>query len=246
MINGTLLSLTLRQYLGWHRLGLLVFLFVLGALPPIIAASFLGVARWDPQIEATTFDFARGLFSGFQLPLLYPVIGLILTATVLREEIQNGTIPYLWLKPLSRPAIVLSKFLGAWLIAFVISGASLSASAWLLTSDGVLIARQLLTLVGALLAYGALFFLLGTLFDRGLVWGFAYLLGWEESFSRISPAASELSIRHYAEALERNLAGATGEIQLATSLSVLLGLAVISFGLAVWRFTSMEFTGGEA
>lgn len=247
MIDGTLLRLTVRQYLGVHRLGLLIFLLVLTALPLIVAASFYSVARWDPQLPLAAPDFARRLFSGFQLPLLYPVITLILTATAAREEIQNGTISYLWLKPLPRTSIVASKFLGAFSIALALSVSSLAASLLVLSDAWSLFPEQAVALGVALFAYGALFFLLGTLFDRGLIWGFVYLLAWEESFSRVSPAASQLSIRHYAESLQQGLLGGRVELSPETSLAVLLALGVAFLILSGWRFSRLEFAGeGEA
>jgi ABC-2 type transport system permease protein len=242
MIHRALLRLTWRQYLGRHRLGLLLFLSALGALPVVIAAVTLEVGRLDLGLGRE--EFLKGLFWGFQLPLLYPVIALILTATVLREEIQNETIPYLWLKPIPRGAIVVSKYLGVLMVALLFSGLSLIATAALLVDDWGLIGSMLLVMAVALLAYGAFFLALSTLFDRALIWGFVYVLIWEGSFSRISPAASKLSIRHYAEDFLKNLLDLPAEVSLVMSLGVLLGLMVMMLGLACWRFARMEFPGG--
>jgi len=246
MIHTTVLKLTLRQYLGSHRLGLWAFLLALGALAPLIAEVTLEAIRLEAGFVEEGFreEFLRGLFTGFQLPLLYPMIALLLTSTALREEIQNETIPYLWLKPIPRASIVLSKYLGAILIAIVVSGLSLMVTGRLLVSDWGLIGNLLLTLIVGLLAYGAFFFALSMIFERALIWGFVYLLGWEESFSRISQAASQLSIRHYAQNMGRELTGLSNDVALTTSLGVLLGLTVVLLGVAVWRFTRMEFPGG--
>lgn len=246
MIHPAVLRLTLRQYLGSHRLGLWAFLLALGALAPSVAAVTLEVARLEPELNIEGFreEFLMGLFTGFQLPLLYPIIALLLMSSALREEIQNETIPYLWLKPISRLSIVLSKYLGAIVIAVFVSGLSLMMTGRLLVSDWELIGNLLLTATVGLLAYGAFFFALSLVFERALIWGFLYILGWEELFSRISQAASQLSIRHYAENLGRELTGLPTDVALATSLGVLVGLTVVLLGIAIWRFRRMEFPGG--
>jgi len=246
MINAALLRLTLRQYLGRHRVGLLLFLSALAVLPVLIVVITLGALKAEGLdlggMERE--ELLRGLFTGFELPVLFPVMVLILSATVLREEIQNETLPYLWLKPVPRPAIVVSKYLGVLLLGLSFSELSLIASAAPLVDDWDLIGALLLAAAAALSAYGAFFLALSTLLERALIWGFVYVLIWEGSFSRISPAASKLSIRHYAENLAKNLLEQPAEAPLAMSLGVLLGLTLVLLGLASWRLSRMEFSGG--
>lgn len=252
MISTVLLRLTVRQLLGWHRLGMLLFLCVMSALPVLVVAVALASAQFDLDLqrqfvsEEFRMDFLKSLFDFFLLPLLYPTIALLLTATVLREEIQNETIIYLWVKPLSRAAILISKYTVALLLVLLFSGLSLLITGAILVNGWALIANLLLAIAVALMAYGAFFFTMSTVLDRALIWGFAYVLGWEGLFSRISSAASQLSIRHYAENLERGLLGLPSDVSLGTSLGVLLGLTVALLGISVWRFSRMEFTGSES
>jgi ABC-2 type transport system permease protein len=249
-VSFALLRLSGRQLLGWHRLGLLVFLCVLSALPLLIVATTLASARLDADLmrelmnEAARADFLKVLVNYFQLPLLYPAMILLLTATILREQIQQETIIYLWIKPISRTALVLSQYTVALLLAFVLSGLSLMITGALLVKDWALLGGLLSVVAVALAAYGAFFLALSTVLDRALLWGFVYLLGWEELFSRISPLASQWSIRHYAENLERSLWGESG-VSLGASLGVLLGLTAFFLGIAIWRFSQMEFAGRE-
>jgi ABC-type transport system involved in multi-copper enzyme maturation permease subunit len=248
----TLMQLTLRQSVGRHRWGLLVFLVILALLPVFIAAITLEISKLDPDLrqslagEAGRLAFLRGLFGGFQLPLLYPTVVLILMGTALREEIQNDTIPYLWMKPLPRAAIVGAKYAGGMLVALVIAEASVLATGALLTGDGNVLAAFLVSTAFALLAYGALFLALSLWVDHALLWGFSYLLGWEEIFSRISTAASQLSIRHYAQRLGEAFLGQGqgADASWVMSAVVLLGITVALLALSALRFSRMEFTGG--
>lgn len=248
----TLMRLTLRQSVGRHRWGLLVFLAILALLPVFIAAITLEISRLDPDLrqnlagEAGRLAFLRGLFGGFQLPLLYPTIVLLLMGTALREEIQNDTIPYLWMKPLPRAAIVGAKYAGGMLVALVIAEASVLATAALLTGDEEVLAAFSAGAALALPAYGALFLALSLWIDHALLWGFAYLLGWEEIFSRVSPAASQLSVRHYAQNLSEAFLGQGPGVEVDGGLSavVLLGITIVLLALSALRFSRMEFPGG--
>ena len=233
-----LAKLTLRQY--GSRLGLLAFAGILAMLPWIIAIVYWGARQWEPDIVPAA-QFADALFANFTLSLLYPVVALLLTASALREEIQNGTMPYLWTKPVSRPSIVVGKFAGAVAIALVITVLSSLGAVGAMTADVSMLGAQLGALVPTVFAYGALFFALGTLLERGLLWGFVFLLGWEEALSRVSTLATQVSIRHYSEELARALQGGASALDPLASLLVLIGVGVALLTLSALRFTRMEF-----
>ncbi len=233
-----LTKLTLRQY--GSRLGLLAFAGILAILPWIIAIVYWGARQWESEIVPAA-QFSDALFANFTLPLLYPVVALLLTASALRDEIQNGTMPYLWTKPVSRASIVVGKFGGALAIALLITVLSSLGTVGAMTADVATLGAQLGALVPTVLAYGALFFALGTLLERGLLWGFVFLLGWEEALSRVSTLATQISIRHYAEELTRALQGGTSSLDPLTSLVVLISVGAVLLVLSALRFGGMEF-----
>ncbi len=233
-----LAKLTLRQY--GSRLGLLAFAGVLAILPWIIAIVYWAAAQWETDLTSAG-QFADALFADFMLPLLYPVLALLLTASALRDEIANGTMPYLWTKPISRASIVVGKFAGAVAIALLVTVLSSLGTVGAMTADPATLGAHLGALIPTVFAYGALFFALGTLLERGLLWGFVFLLGWEEALSRVSTLATQISIRHYAEELTRALQGSTNSLDPLTSLVVLVGVGVVLLILAALRFSGMEF-----
>lgn len=233
-----LAKLTLRQY--GSRFGLLAFASGLAILPWLIAIVYWGAAQWEADVVPAA-QFTDGLFATFTLPLLYPVIALLLTASALRDEIQNGTMPYLWTKPVSRASIVVGKFVGAMGIAGLVTVLSAIGTVGAMTADLSMLGAHLGALVPTVFAYGALFFALGTLWERGLLWGFVFLLGWEEALSRVSTLATQVSIRHYAEELTRALQNGASSLDPLTSLAVLIGVGVVLLALATLRFSGMEF-----
>jgi len=239
-MNATiaLAKLTLRQFSS--RFGLLSFAGILAILPWIIAVVYWGASQWEADVVPAA-QFADEVFAHFTLPLLYPVIALLLTASVLQDEIANGTMPYLWTKPVSRGSIVVGKFIGSIAIALLITILSSLGTVGAMTADSAMLGAHLGALIPTVFAYGALFFALGTLLERGLLWGFVFLLGWEEALSRISTLATQISIRHYAEELTRALQNGASSLDPLTSLIVLLGVGVGLLILAAARFSNMEF-----
>lgn len=240
-MNATiaLARLTLRQYSS--RFGLLSFAGVLAALPWIIAIVYWGASQWETDIVPAA-QFADALFASFTLPLLYPVIALLLTASALRDEMANGTMPYLWTKPVGRSSIVVGKFVGSIAIALLVTVLSSLGTVGAMTADLSTLGAHLGALVPTVFAYGALFFALGTLLERGLLSGFVFLLGWEEALSRVSTLATQASVRHYAEELTRALQGGGSSLDPIASVAVLVGVGVVVLVLSVARFKGMEFS----
>ncbi len=242
MIRADIFRISLRQLVGAHRIGMTLFLLFCALLPVMIAASVMQVH----QAEGTYVnhdEFLSVLFTGFQLTLLFPIITLILVSLVLREEISNNTIVYLWTKPISRASILLSKYLSAIVIALLLASVSVLGTASMLTTNSNVIFDQLLTAWVAVLAYGAFFLALSLYFGRAILIGFFYILVWEVLFSRVAPLASQLSIRHYAENLSSSLQSGTGELSMTASLVVLLIILMGFMAISIRRFTQMEFPG---
>ena len=239
-MNATiaLAKLTLRQV--GSRFGLLSFAGILAILPWIIAAVYWGAAQWEAEIVPAA-RFAEEVFANFTLPLLYPVIALLLTASVLQDEIAGGTMPYLWTKPVGRGSIVVGKFIGAIAIALLITILSSLGTVGAMTADVSMLGAHLGALIPTVFAYGALFFALGTLLERGLLWGFVFLLGWEEALSRISTLATQISVRHYAEEWTRALQNGASSLDPLTSLLILIGIGIVLLTLSALRFGGMEF-----
>lgn len=250
-----LIGLALRRQLGRHRWGLGLFLLGLALLPTLIGVLTLKAHEINPVLEAPDGrEVLLGIFRDLQFPLLYPLIALVLMAGALRDEIQHDTIAYLWLKPLPRGALAAATWAGALLGIWALVGLStlLAGAALAPPTDREtvgLIGKLLLVAGVGTLAYGALFFALGVWVERPLLWGFAYLLGWEEVFSRVSPTASRLSVRHHVQGLFNRLVegeGASPDPSLGTAVAALVGVAVVALAIAGWRFSRMEFPGAGA
>src|SRR5437870_9801396 len=105
------MSLTLRYLLGTRRI---IAMLLLSAIPFILALS-LAAGR----VSAFNID----LFQRLMIPLFLQVVLIFVTlvnaTTLIREEIEDNTLPYLLTRPISKPAVVLYKYIG-YLVAVLV------------------------------------------------------------------------------------------------------------------------------
>lgn len=232
-----LLRFNLRQLIGRHRWGALSFWMVLALLPAGLAT--LGVAFAQDRVDR--LEMSLGLFNDLTLALVLPVLALLVASSLLREEIQNQTIVYLYLKPLARASLVLAPVAASSLVLLLLMALNLISVSLVFQESRVMI--FLMVGVVAVLAYGTFFTALGLWMRRAVLWGLGYLLLWEGALGNLSRPASFLSVRKYLLGFEQALLGNSSEIPMGTALIVLGGIVIGSLGMALWRLRSMEFVG---
>ena len=95
----------------------------------------------------------------------------------------------------------------------------------------------------AVIAYGALFVLLGLWVRRALLWGLAYILLWEGFVAIAGENAQRLAIRSYTRSLLRDATGVDlflADIGRVASIVVPLAVAAVAFALTAWRLRRTE------
>lgn len=212
------------------------------AVPSLLAVAYLAS---EPNGDGA--NFAASLFSQLILPILLPLTALVFATSALGGEVEDRTLVYLTLKPISRLSVVLAKALAATLIVLVLVEVALAA-ATLIATRGTPTSQQLgATLVAGAagcLAYSSVFLLLGLVAPRrALVAGLVYVLAWEGAAAGLSTALASLSVRHYVEGvfhaalgsspladLQPAAADATTSVVALTVLTV-LGVALSTAGL---------------
>lgn len=184
---------TLRA-LGQRRR--LLAIGVLLVIPALLAVAYITSAgRRDGG------RFAVELFGSLVLPIILPLVALVFATSALGGEIEDRTLLYLTLRPVSRLAIVVAK-LGA-VVVLTLGLVELSlAGTYLIAVRGAIDAGTLGAILlgglGGSLAYASLFLLLGLLIPRrALIVGFLYVLVWEGTAAGLSTALATLSIRRY-------------------------------------------------
>jgi len=190
--------LYLRLMRKWRLLALLA----LAAVP--------GVVYWLAGFDATGREL-EVLYSdvlataGFS----YSIAALILTVATLREERDEGTLPYIYMRPMSRLSIALSSMaagtaaaltiaVGGWLatvVAVALVGADLSQTV-----------AGLSLFVSAAFGYAALFVPLGYLVPRSLLVGLGYVIVVESILASVVTGIAQFSIFRIALSIYADLA----------------------------------------
>ena len=193
-----LLALSVRQLAGGKRIWLIL---VLAAIPLVFSVIFALV-----ETESTALEFSDGLTNHLIASTILPLVMLVLATATFGNELDDHTLPYLVLKPISRWKIVAPKLLASLFVGggpVVLSG-SLST---LIVTDGdvghaAITAAALL--VGAT-AYAALFTWAGLAVRYSLPFGVAYIFVWEAALSTFLGGTRFLSVRQYTLAVVHGL-----------------------------------------
>jgi ABC-2 type transport system permease protein len=201
--------------------------------------------------EGKSESFVIQLFVQLVLPILLPLTALIFATSALGGEVEDRTLAYLTLKPVSRMVVIVAKLLASALITTILVEISLAAT-YLIGAQGTGTAQNfgailLAGLVGCL-AYSSLFLLVGLwLPRRGLLVGFIYVLLWEGIASQLSTGLATFSVRRYVEGtLDANLGTAVlansipVNISGATSLIVLALVLIGGILVSTWKLQQME------
>ena len=193
---GTVFWLSLRQLTGRWRLALI---FLLAALPVGLAVIVSLTVSDDESFQE---DFINILLDGMLVAAILPIVTMALSTAAFGNELEDRTLSYLVLNPISRWRIAMPKLMAS----IAISGPLLIASgvaAALLGFDGSLraaLAVGVATLVGVA-AYAAIFTWLGLLTNRALAFALIYVLLWEGVIGSYIHGVDYLSVRGYTLAI---------------------------------------------
>src|SRR6476619_6943877 len=102
-------SLTVRQFIGGKAVRVVVGLSAI----PILFAIIYAI---NPGDQTPTDFLVRIVFRGMYLSSLLPITILILATAALGNEVEDRTLPFLTLKPISRLRIVIEKLMGTILV----------------------------------------------------------------------------------------------------------------------------------
>ena len=173
------------------RKGRLIGLTALSAVPavlfPILVSSGLEAAELGEAYVGVVTS------AGYT----FAIAALVISGGTLREERDNGTLPYIYMRPYSRLKLAVTS-----VAAGAGAAITLGVAAWALTiltgllvGAGISITGPALTLfVPAALGYAAVFVPLGYLFSRSLLIGLGYVLVGETILAFVIPGLAQLSI----------------------------------------------------
>lgn len=196
--------------------GRLVGIGLLAAMFVVVGVLVGSLSPEEPLRAATGYVNAS-------VTTIIPVAVLVFGAGTIGDLIDDGTLVYLWLRPVPTWVHVTAAWLATVTISLPLVGLpTLLAAAVISTDSGVLIGAALSSVV-AVAAYSALFVVGGIRFRRALPWGLAYILIWEGFVAVAGKTASKLAIRSYTRSI---LSAETGERIKLASFSLGTGILV--------------------
>ena len=142
---------------------------------------------------------------------LLPLGTLILATSAIGDEIEDRTLQYLYLKPISRTRIVLEKALAVFIVLVPLLWIGIIVMWSIIAFGNVdalrdLLAPALISSLAAIVGFGTLFMLLSMVIQRALLVGIFYVFVWESVALALVPGIRAISIRHYTESLFVRLA----------------------------------------
>lgn len=241
----TIIGLTLRQFLRAKSVlvvaGISLFPVIFAIIP-----HFANRQRVLPIRDIVGNTIYLDLFAATLLPLAT----LVLATAAFGDELEDRTLQYLTLKPISRLQIVLAKFFAVLLVTVPIVWIGLmvtwTVAAWGHLGDNTDLIWPMFagSLVGVL-GFGSLFMLVSLLIHRALLAGIFYVFIWETALSRYLTGIRTISIKHYTQSMFVRLADdrlfrIDSVAATSTIVATVVGIVVVSLGLATWRLRRMN------
>lgn len=247
-------DLSLGQTL-WSRRSVFLALLVLG--PVLLATIVRLLAVMSPSTASFRINGAvvsgSSIFGlmiwGLYLRFIVPVLGVFYGTSLVADEIEDKTITYLFTRPIRRAAVVAGKYLAYLVCTGLLILPSVVLVYLLITPLGggsigqgfPSLLKDLGMLALGLLAYGALFSLIGARLKRPLVSGLVFVLGWEPVILVFPGYLKQATVAYYLQALvphampdDSNLALLFSFVRdVPTPLTSLVALVAIAGG-ALW------------
>lgn len=230
-------TLTLRQFTGGRTWRLVLFL---SCIPALFALIYL-LRPWGMPAAPVL----RGLFRDLILPTLLPIVILLPATAAFGEELEDETLPYLLMKPVSRARIVLGKYLATVLVTIAALWVGLVVTTFIISrgQQNTGVWEQLWPMAAAAAAgamlLGAVFLLVSLIIPRALLAGMLYIFAWESLLGRFLPGVRAISSRESMQKIYQALLNDNLEAAGQAFLPMVV-VAVLALGLAIWRLRTLE------
>ncbi|MGB4705474.1 MAG: ABC transporter permease [Candidatus Saccharicenans sp.] len=210
--------------------------------------------NWTEDSQVIFQNFLMSFF----LQFLIVILALFYGSSMVTEEIENRTLPYLTTRPLRRAAIIAGKYFACLTLTTVMLFSALLASYLILNLDSDFSIKHLLTIIRyaavlwlGLAAYLAFFSFLGTWLRKPVLVGLAFGFGWESVIQYFPGTTQKLSIAHYLKSLLPQFTTSAGRLSFLfirleptrpwLAVLILLAVASVFLVLACLIFSFKEY-----
>ena len=228
-------GIVLRQLVTRGRL---VALFLVGATVAAISIAVGASTDGDDSVETGV-----RLISDLGFTTLVPIVALVFASASLGDMREDGTLVYLWLRPMHRWPIVVGAWLAALTASLPLTITPLVVSALAVDGGGDLVGATVLAGVVGVVAYSAMFVLAGLLLKNSIVWGLGYILIWEGIVAAFGSFAAKLAVRGYTRSIITAITDIDldlGDLSLGVAVLVPTVASVAALVLAAVRLHSID------
>lgn len=216
-----------------------------------IAVAVVGWAVGQSNDEVANADLAATLrledsvfiIGLIAFTVLVPIVALVFAAASLGDTREDGTLVYLWLRPMHRSTIVIGAWLAALTVSIPLTVVPTTITAMLLDVGSELVVATVIASTLGVIAYSALFVLLGLLVKNAIVWGLGYVIIWEGIVAAFGSAAEKVAIRGYTASILTSRTGVDleiGTLSQTTGIVVPVLIAIAALVLASIRLDRLD------
>lgn len=248
---GPTFRLSLRQLANRRRL---LLILMLAALPIGLAAILSATLDQD---KTANEEFINTLLDALLTAGIVPIVTMVLATAAFGNELEDRTLGYLTLKPISRLSIVFPKLFASVVVSaplLIVSGVGAmllgasSLGAVLLVLDSTFqaaVAVGVALLVGVI-TYAAIFTWAGLFSTRAMAFALVYVFLWEGLMSTFLGGIRYLSVRGYTLAILHGLDNTNfgplkdRVIEFPAAIAGAAVVTIVFFGLTVHRLRRMD------
>lgn len=219
---------------------------------PMVVQSIAPSDPPAPPERVTIKEFYLDVLSLLHLRFLLPFIALFYAAGVVADDRSAGNLGYLLTRPVPRWSLPLVRFAASFVVAAAAASLGIVLTfLWLFgtspQADIGFLTTPLLAGLLTLLAYGAVFTVLGVVVERPYLVGAVLLIGWETVATLLVPWVANLTLAHHVGTalstwpLDQGLVWLPAESASVRALVVLVVAAVAAIGAAAVMVQRREF-----
>lgn len=215
----------------------LLGLLALGSLAVVLGYAIGASAAADPLEDGTR------LIANYGLNLFVPVTSLVFASSVLGDPNEDGTLVYLWLRPVARWRLALAALAATLTVTLPVVVVPMVAAAALTGAGQELLTATVVACTVAVVGYSGVFTWLGLRVKRALVWGLAYVLIWEGFVARAGDNPSRLAIQAHARSVLTHMADGPprlAAVAQATGTITPVAVAVVATLLTIRRLRRQD------
>jgi len=225
-IKDPVLHISLKQLSGPRRMTIVTLLAI---IPVVITSVIVGVNGGVPD------EFAAPIFGRMFVAAILPIVVMALATAAFGNELEDKTLSYLVLKPVSRLRLVLPKYAVTVLMTgplLVVSGVVVALVAY--DADARTATAVAVGIAVGVVTYSSIFMWMGLVTTKALGFALFYVFLWEGLLSEFLSGIRFLSVRAYTVSIMHGIE----DINLAEldELSIRLPVAAVGAGIVTVLF----------